>query len=137
MIVITMNSLPQPNPYGVFNSQDAELFRYEDGYLWVEGHLIQCAPGQWLGVASFNIQVIHEKSGTMGCHCPLKVSLGNRAVSSRADAIERIRDHVRGYIATGRCESQSKAALRSWSRVEQWVASIDRQLDLFEEGALD
>ncbi len=124
-------SLPVPNRHGVYDKEDAESFRYEDRYLWVEGHVIQCETYRWIGVASYNVKVIPESSGTMGCHSPLSSSRYNPAVGSRAEAVEVMRSQIHLFIQTGLSERQSKVALRSWQRVRQWATNIEKQLDLF------
>lgn len=126
-----MSRWPSPNENGVFSKDEAEVFRYEDNYLWVQGHVLQVSENEWLSAASFSIKVSSNNSGTMGCHSPLKASKYNQVVGSREEAVQRIRRIVGGYAENGKHEKQSKLAVRSWDAVSIWAFNIDKQLELF------
>jgi len=124
-------SWPEPNKRGVYNKEDAEVFRYEDKYLYVEGHILQIDSDTWLAVASYDLKYIPVNSGTMGCRSPLKRSSLKCDPSSRAEAIEVMNHKIMDYVKTGLSERHSKASVNSWHSVDAWCFNIDRQLALF------
>lgn len=126
-------SWPQPNDCGVYSKSDAEIFNYQDSVLWVECCVIQVGADTWLQSASYAYHAagFSSGSGTRGCFSPISRDRWGNDAKSRDEALERLRGRVISYVATGRHEKHSKAALAAWSAVEQWLFGVGRQVDMF------